>query len=56
MNAASIPVIKKMIRDINMEKARQFSETLFQYTTVQEITRFVQDEFNDILPYRETEE
>jgi phosphotransferase system enzyme I (PtsI) len=56
MNAASIPVIKKMIREINMEKARQFSDRLFQFTTVQEITGFVQEEFNDILPYRETED
>jgi hypothetical protein len=39
-----------------MEKARQFSDRLFQFTTVQEITGFVQEEFNDILPYRETED
>jgi phosphoenolpyruvate-protein phosphotransferase (PTS system enzyme I) len=56
MNAASIPVIKKMIRDMDLEKARQMSEALFQFTTVQEITHFIQEAFKDILPYRETEE
>jgi len=55
MNAASIPVIKKMVREIDMEKARKLSDALFQFITVEEITRFIQDTFNDILPYRETE-
>jgi phosphotransferase system enzyme I (PtsI) len=55
MNAASIPVIKKMVREIDMEKARKLSDALFQFITVEEITRFIQDAFNDILPYRETE-
>ena len=56
MNAASIPVIKKMIRDMDLKKARRLSETLFQFSTVQEITQLIQNEFKDILPYRETEE
>ncbi|MDT8379645.1 MAG: phosphoenolpyruvate--protein phosphotransferase [Desulfotignum sp.] len=55
MNPASIPVIKKMVRDIDMEKARKLSNTLFQFTTVEEITQAVQKEFNEILPYREME-
>ena len=29
MNAASIPVIKKMVREIDMEKARKLSDALF---------------------------
>jgi phosphotransferase system enzyme I (PtsI) len=56
MNAASIPVIKKVVRNIHMEKAKKTSDALFQFTTVEEITRFVQEEFKDILPYRETED
>jgi phosphoenolpyruvate-protein phosphotransferase (PTS system enzyme I) len=56
MNAASIPVIKKMIRDMDAKTARKLSEDLFQFTTVQEITRFIQQEYKDILPYRETED
>jgi phosphotransferase system enzyme I (PtsI) len=56
MNAASIPVIKKMVRNLYMEKAQKTSDALFQFTTVEEITRFVQEEFKDILPYRETED
>jgi hypothetical protein len=39
-----------------MEKAKKTSDALFQFTTVEEITRFVQEEFKDILPYRETED
>jgi phosphoenolpyruvate-protein phosphotransferase (PTS system enzyme I) len=56
MNAASIPVIKKMIRDMDAKKARRLSEGLFQFTTVQEIIGFIQQEYKDILPYRETED
>jgi phosphoenolpyruvate-protein phosphotransferase (PTS system enzyme I) len=56
MNAASIPVIKKMIRDMNAKNARRLSEKIFQFTTVQEIIRFIQQEYKDILPYRETED
>ncbi len=56
MNAASIPVIKKMIRDMDAKTAHKLSEDLFQFTTVQEITRFIQQEYKDILPYRETED
>jgi phosphotransferase system enzyme I (PtsI) len=56
MNPASIPVIKKMVRDIDMEKAREVSEALFQFSTVEEITRFIQEAFKEILPYRETED
>ncbi|MFN2436922.1 MAG: phosphoenolpyruvate--protein phosphotransferase, partial [Desulfotignum sp.] len=56
MNAASIPVIKKMVRDIDMGKAKKSCDTLFQFITVEEISRFIQEEFKDILPYRETED
>jgi phosphoenolpyruvate-protein phosphotransferase (PTS system enzyme I) len=56
MNPASIPVIKKMIRDMDLQKARKLSEKIFQFTTVDEITRFIHEEFKEILPYRETEE
>ncbi len=56
MNSASIPVIKKMVRDIDIEKARQMSEELIQFTTVQEIIRFIQEEYKEILPYKETED
>jgi phosphotransferase system enzyme I (PtsI) len=55
MNPASIPVIKKMVREIDMEKARKLSNTLCQFTTVEEITQAIQKEFNEILPYKETE-
>ena len=56
MNAASIPVIKKMVRDIDMGKAEKTCAALFQLITVEEISRFIQEEFKEILPYRETED
>ncbi|MFO7989689.1 MAG: phosphoenolpyruvate--protein phosphotransferase [Thermodesulfobacteriota bacterium] len=56
MNAASIPVIKKMVRNIDMGKAKKTCDALFQLITVEEISRFIQEEFKDILPYRETED
>jgi phosphoenolpyruvate-protein phosphotransferase (PTS system enzyme I) len=56
MNPASIPVIKKMIREMDLKKARKLSEKIFQFTTVQEISRCIHEEFDEILPYRETEE
>ncbi len=56
MNAASIPVIKKMIRDMDFEKAGIFAKKVLGFTTVQEITRFVQEEYKDILPYKEMED
>ncbi|MFO7910781.1 MAG: phosphoenolpyruvate--protein phosphotransferase [Desulfotignum sp.] len=56
MNAASIPVIKKMVRDLDFEKAGIFAKKVLGFTTVQEITRFVQEEYKDILPYKEMED
>jgi phosphoenolpyruvate-protein phosphotransferase (PTS system enzyme I) len=56
MNPASIPVIKKMIRDMDYQKACAFAQEVLQFTTVQEIIRFTQAEYKDILPYKEMEE
>ncbi|MEE4365347.1 MAG: phosphoenolpyruvate--protein phosphotransferase [Desulfotignum sp.] len=56
MNPASIPVIKKMIRGMDFQKAQTFAQKVLTFTTVQDITRFTQEEYKDILPYKEMEE
>ncbi len=56
MNPASIPVIKKMIRNMDYQKACTFAQKVLEFSTVQEITRFTQEEYKDILPYKEMEE
>jgi phosphoenolpyruvate-protein phosphotransferase (PTS system enzyme I) len=56
MNPASIPVIKKMIRNMDYQKACTFAQKVLKFSTVQEITRFTQAEYKDILPYKEMEE
>jgi len=56
MNPASISVIKKMIRGMDFQKAQRFAQKVGTFSTVQEITRFTQEEYKDILPYKEMEE
>ena len=56
MNPASIPVIKKMIRGMDFQKAHSFAKKVLTFSTVQEITRFTQEEYKEILPYKEMEE
>lgn len=56
MNSASIPVIKKMIRDMDFGRAGQNMEKLLEFQTTEEILTFIQEEYKEILPYRETEE
>ncbi|MBA3009680.1 MAG: phosphoenolpyruvate--protein phosphotransferase [Proteobacteria bacterium] len=56
MNSASIPVIKKMIRAMDFGLAGENAKKLFTFQTTEEITTFIQEEYKEILPYRETEE
>ena len=56
MNPASISVIKKMIRGMDFQKAQRFAQKVVTFSTVQEITRFTQEEYKDFLPYKEMEE
>ncbi|MBU0972875.1 MAG: phosphoenolpyruvate--protein phosphotransferase [Proteobacteria bacterium] len=56
MNSASIPVIKKMIRAMDFGLAGENAKKLFTLQTTEEITTFIQEEYKEILPYRETEE
>ncbi|MFN2356130.1 MAG: phosphoenolpyruvate--protein phosphotransferase [Desulfotignum sp.] len=56
MNPASIPVIKKMIRNMDYQKSCTFAQKVLGFSTVQEIIQFTQAEYKDILPYKEMEE
>lgn len=56
MNAGAIPVIKKMIRSMDVSKARKDVQTILGFQTVQEIVDYIQREYRDLLPYRDNEE
>lgn len=56
MNAGAIPVIKKMIRSMNVSKARKDVRTILGFQTVQEIVDYIQTEYRDLLPYKDNEE
>ncbi|NOX35832.1 MAG: phosphoenolpyruvate--protein phosphotransferase [Deltaproteobacteria bacterium] len=56
MNSASIPVVKKMIRDLDTKKAKKTLKKIMTLNTVHEILSFIFEEYKDILPFRETDE
>ena len=56
MNAGAIPVIKKMIRSMDVSKARKDVQTILGFQTVQEIVDYIQMKYRDFLPYRDNEE
>lgn len=56
MNAGAIPVIKKMIRSVDVSKARRDVQTILGFQTVQEIVDYIQTEYRDLLPYKDNEE
>nr|WP_246293914.1 phosphoenolpyruvate--protein phosphotransferase [Desulfobacter latus] len=56
MNAGAIPVIKKMIRSMNVSKARKDVQVILGFQTVQEIVDYIQTEYRDFLPYKDNEE
>ncbi|OQY52520.1 MAG: phosphoenolpyruvate--protein phosphotransferase [Desulfobacteraceae bacterium 4572_89] len=56
MNSASIPVVKKMIRNMDFKLAEKNVEKLSGFQTTEEIISFIQEEYKEILPYKETEE
>ncbi len=56
MNSASIPVVKKMIRDLDTKKAEKSVKKIMTLNSVQEILNFILKEYKQILPFRETDE
>jgi len=56
MNAGAIPVIKKMIRSMNVSKARKDVQIILGFQTVREIVDYIQREYRELLPYKDNEE
>ena len=51
MNSVSIPVIKKMIRDLDTKKAKKSVEKIMTLNSVQEISDFILQEYKEIFPF-----
>lgn len=51
MNSASIPVVKKIVRNIDSQKAKHSVIKIMEMTTVKEISEYILDEYKDILPF-----
>ena len=55
MNSASIPVVKKMIRDLDTKKARNSVKKIMGLNCVQEISDCILEEYKEILPFDEAD-
>ena len=56
MNSASIPVVKKMIRNLDTTKAKNSVKKIMTLHGVQEILELILKEYKEILPFTETDE
>jgi len=56
MNSASIPVVKKTIRDLDTTKAKNSVKKIMTLNSVQEILELILKEYKEILPFTETDE
>ncbi len=56
MNSASIPVVKKMIRQLDTIEAEQNVDKIMAFNRVQDILEFISDKYKDILPFSGTED
>lgn len=56
MNSASIPAVKKLIRDLDTKKAEKNVKKIMTFNTVREVSDFILKEYKEILPFRETDE
>jgi phosphotransferase system enzyme I (PtsI) len=56
MNSASIPLVKKMIRELDTENAGKIAEKIMTFDTVQESLSLLRTEFRESLPFIEAEE
>ncbi len=56
MNSASIPVIKKLIRSLDAAQNQEIVDQALDFASAEKITRFIQDTYKDILPFREAED
>jgi len=56
MNSVSIPVVKKMIRNLDTTKAKNSLKKIMTLHGVQEILELILKEYKEILPFTETDE
>jgi len=56
MNSASIPAVKKMIRNLDAQKAGINEKKIMALDNVQDILDFVLNEYKEILPFIETDD
>ncbi len=56
MNSVSIPVVKKMIRNLDTTKAKNSVKKIMTLHGVQEILELILKEYKEILPFTETDE
>jgi len=56
MNSASIPAVKKMIRNLDTQKARRNEKKIMALDNVQDISDFILKEYEEILPFIETDD
>lgn len=50
MNPQSIPVVKNMIRELDIEEARRAAEEIMQKGSLKEISELIETRFGDLLP------
>jgi phosphotransferase system enzyme I (PtsI) len=56
MNSASVPIVKRLIRNLDTKKAKNNVEKIMKLNCVQEIFDFILEEYKDILPFGEVDE
>lgn len=56
MNSASIPAVKKMVRELDVKQARKDAKKIMALNTAQEIIDFILKEYKNILPFVDTDE
>ena len=55
MNSASIPIIKQLIRNIDLKQTKGLFEKALEYNNCRIITDLIKDKFKDIPPFKEEE-
>jgi phosphoenolpyruvate-protein phosphotransferase (PTS system enzyme I) len=53
MNSASIPIVKKMIRDLDTKKAKESVQKIMTFNKVQDISDFILNEYKDELSFNQ---
>ncbi len=56
MNSASIPIIKKMIRDLDASKAKSITKKIMTLNNVHDISEFILKEYKEILHFTQMDE